>query len=48
MDLAVSALYVRKHFNDKVKKKADVIVESLLQEVIKLLQNVRWMDEQTR
>lgn len=48
LDLAVSAMYVRKHFKDNIKEKAAVIVESLLQEVVKLLNNVDWMDEQTR
>lgn len=48
MDLAVNAMYVRKHFKDNVKEKAEVISESLLQEAIKLLNNVKWMDEQTR
>lgn len=48
LSLAVSAMYVRKHFKDEVKEKVGMIVESLLQEVIMLLKNIDWMDEQTR
>ena len=48
LDLAVSAMYVREHVKKGVKETAEVIVQSVLQEVIKLLHNADWMDKQTR
>ena len=46
--MAVSAMYVRKYFKDEIMETVGVIVESLVQEEIKMLNNTKWMDEWTR
>lgn len=48
LPVSIAANYVRKHFNMESKKSANIIVEFIHQEFMKTLQNVTWMDEQSK
>lgn len=45
---AVSAMYVRRHFDENAKKTALEMVEDIKQEFEHVLKNVEWMDGDTR
>lgn len=48
MPLAVSAMYVRKHFDAVAKESALEMVTNIREEFEKILEKVPWMDEVTR
>ncbi|XP_048488609.1 neprilysin-2 isoform X1 [Plutella xylostella] len=48
MSIAVGALYIRKYFNEDSKANALEMVNDIRQQFRKTLEEVEWMDEQTR
>lgn len=46
--ISVGATYVRKYFNEDTKKAATILVHSIHEEFLNILQNVSWMDEETK
>lgn len=48
LSISVGALYVRKYFNEKSKKAAVELVNTIREEYIKILRAVSWMDERRR
>ncbi|KAH6933640.1 hypothetical protein HPB50_017253 [Hyalomma asiaticum] len=48
MGMAVGALFVRRHFNDQSKKKAEEMINDIKAAFLEILMNVDWMDKETR
>lgn len=48
LPLSVGALYVREYFTQEAKKSADELVDNIREEFLDVLNNVSWMDDQTR
>lgn len=48
LSILVGSLYVRKYFSEESKKDAVEMVDNIRNEFIKILHNVRWMDDGTR
>ncbi|XP_077533139.1 neprilysin-1-like isoform X2 [Haemaphysalis longicornis] len=48
MGMAVGALFVRRHFNDQSKKKAEEMINDIKAAFLEMLLNVDWMDNDTR
>lgn len=48
LSISVGALYVRKYFNEDSKKEALEMVTGIREEFAKILQEVDWMDDETR
>lgn len=48
LPISVGALYVRKYFGDESRKAAIELVENIRDEFINILNEIDWMDENTR
>ncbi|KAH8041681.1 hypothetical protein HPB51_017483 [Rhipicephalus microplus] len=48
MGMAVGALFVRRHFNEQSKKKAEEMISDIKAAFLEILTNVDWMDNETR
>ncbi|KAK8766348.1 hypothetical protein V5799_006876 [Amblyomma americanum] len=48
MGMAVGALFVRRHFNDQSKKKAEEMINDIKAAFLEILMDVDWMDNDTR
>lgn len=48
LSISVSALYVRKYFDEETKIAAENVIKNIYAEFVKSLETVSWMDEQTR
>ncbi|XP_054271423.1 neprilysin-2 isoform X2 [Macrosteles quadrilineatus] len=48
LSLAVGSLYVQRFFKQEAKKNALEMVDNIREQMYKILQNVDWMDEETR
>lgn len=48
LSISVGALYVRKYFNEDAKKQALEMVNGIREEFHKILENLDWMDDETR
>lgn len=48
MGMAVSSLYVKKHFDVSSKKQAEVMIANIRQAFLSILEKVEWMDTETK
>ncbi|KAF2900246.1 hypothetical protein ILUMI_05943 [Ignelater luminosus] len=48
LQLAASALYVRKHFHDESKEAVSEMVSDVRNEFVKIIKKLKWMDDETR
>lgn len=46
--VALSSLYVKRYFNNQSKEEASDIASEIRREVIKVFQEVTWMDQKTK
>jgi len=47
-DLASASLYVRRFFNEKLKQNVLEMINSIMEELYKVLSSNNWMDDETR
>lgn len=48
MGMAVSSLYVKRHFDSGSKQQAEIMIANIRQAFLEILNQVDWMDEETR
>ena len=46
--MVTSALYIRKYFDETTKKVATEMFEEIRKEFLQILQNIDWMDKNTK
>lgn len=47
MGMAVGALFIRAHFNEDSKKKAEEIIADIKEAFLEILEEASWMDNET-
>lgn len=48
LPIIVGAMYIRKHFNKSLKMRAEEMVEDIRKAFLQILNNVKWMDSDTK